>query len=66
MVSFLKLLSWWNDIKISRNIHNNQNQTHIMDLKKDELLFRDSRFIFAFILLSSLVTFLAVSYVNMY
>jgi len=66
MVSFLKLLSCWNDIKISLNIHNNQNQTHIMDLKKDELLFRDSRFIFAFILLSSLVSFLVVSYVNMY
>jgi hypothetical protein len=36
-----------------------------MDLKKDELLFRDSRFIFAFILLAALVSFLAVSYVNM-
>ena len=33
-----------------------------MFYKKDEILFRDSRFLFAFLLLSILIVFMATSY----
>ncbi len=63
MVSFLAYslqTNRYKDIRIY--IINNQDHTHIMLYKKDEFLFRDSRFVLAFLLLSFIVIFMALSY----
>lgn len=63
MVSFLAYTLQTNRYKDIRiYIINNQDHTHIMFYKKDEVLFRDSRFVLAFLLLSIIVIFMAVSY----
>jgi uncharacterized membrane protein len=63
MVSFLAYTLQTNRYKDIRiYIINNQDHTHIMLYKKDEVLFRDSRFVLAFLLLSIIVIFMAVSY----